>query len=83
MPGWRRGRLTVVGVDEVRRLRGVVDELDLADLPHLRALVSELLRHAERERNRRVRRPISPKLSLLGSRPLAEIGMTGIYSGGD
>lgn len=39
------GRLTVVCVDEMRRLRGVVDELDLADLPHLGAFVTELLQH--------------------------------------
>lgn len=42
------GRLTVVCVDEMRCLRGVVDELDLANLPHLSALVTELLQHAHR-----------------------------------
>lgn len=41
------GRLTVVRVDEMRCLRGVVDELDLADLPHLGALLTELLQHAD------------------------------------
>lgn len=40
--------LTVVCVDEMCRLRGVVDELDLADLPHLGALVTNLLQRAER-----------------------------------
>lgn len=40
------GRLTVVRVDEMRCLRGVVDELDLADLPHLGVLLTELLQHA-------------------------------------
>lgn len=40
------GRLTVVRVDEMRCLRGVVHELDLADLPHLGALLTELLQHA-------------------------------------
>lgn len=39
------GRLTVVCVDEMRCLRGVVDELDLANLPHLGAFVTELLQH--------------------------------------
>lgn len=42
------GRLTVVRVDEMRCLRGVVDELDLANLPHLGVLLTELLQHAER-----------------------------------
>lgn len=40
------GTLTVVRVDEMRSLRGVVDELDLADLPHLSAFVTGLLRRA-------------------------------------
>ena len=36
-------QLTVVCVDEVCRLRGVVEELHFADLPHLDPLVTKLL----------------------------------------
>lgn len=44
------GTLTVVRVDEMRSLRGVVDELDLADLPHLSALVTSLLQRAHTQK---------------------------------
>lgn len=49
------GTLTVVRVDEVRCLRGVIDELNLADLPHLDALVTELLQHAHKHTHTRAR----------------------------
>lgn len=46
-------RLTVVCVDEMRCLRGVVDELNLANLPHLDALVTEFLQHTGRHKHSR------------------------------
>ena len=42
-PAEPRDQLTVVRVDEVCRLRGVVEELHFADLPHLDPLVTKLL----------------------------------------
>lgn len=54
------GKLTVVGVDEVRGFRGVVDQLDLADLPHLFAFVPELLQHAETQHSIRPGRTLYP-----------------------
>lgn len=47
------GTLTVVCVDEVRGLRGVVDELDFVDLPHLNTLFAELLDKNTPESTRR------------------------------
>lgn len=38
-----KGTLTVVCADEVGCLRGVVDELDFVDLPHLNSLFTKLL----------------------------------------
>lgn len=43
------GVLTVVSIDEMWYLRRVVDELDLADLPHLGAFFTKLLQHTPTE----------------------------------
>lgn len=52
------GKLTVVCVYEMRCFRGVVDELDLADLPHFGTLVTDLLQYAERDTQKRQTFPL-------------------------